>query len=596
MTYLTSFHIHFRSSGTPREPVDTRLITAMLKEGPLAVSPQVDSRFSTSYHNAYTSGNSGFFNMDATKLPGNYNSRAIPRDSPESSSDSKSPTHNAIPTCVVTPTATEKGYISYEEDGLGNYIPSRKQREFIPDNKKDAGYWEKRRKNNEAARRSREKRRYHDMALENRIMDLTRDNCKLRNELSSIKKRFGIPLNETFVSDDDDPPLHRPQQLPTVSPTRPQTQHAMPPAILSSALQHRGPSVHESAIRARSYSGSLSMPYRGSYPTTKPQNSTYQTSVSSIDSYYTNSGHRDSNSNIYPGKVEPQDYSTMKSMRDVEDTIPHGGRSELTERSAYSDNVPPSMVPRYNSSIPGTTPTSYWAPGMDMTSSDSNDEGDWGDQIQDEPLSLVKKNTENNSSNSDVSNNSSRASNSPTSSSSLPLKLRHKLPQDNTSTTFPPTSNIPAYANGLAQLSEIALAQSNLPHSSADDYNIHSPEYDEPFGYRSGSFSNPRAGFDTKYVERRRKNNEAARKCRENRKKLTRIREVKSGYLESENGKLKDELSGLQEEMKQLREMLEKKRQTQGFNEEENDEKSDDDRLVIETKNEPMDERDSKGE
>ena len=573
--------------------MDTRLITAMLKEGPLAASPQTESRLSTSYHNPYTSGNSGLYNMDANKS-GNYNSRVYPGDSPESSSDSKSPTNNSIPTCVVTPTASEHGYISYDEDSLGNYIPSRKQREFIPENKKDAGYWEKRRKNNEAARRSREKRRYHDMALENRIMDLTRDNCKLRNELSSIKKRFGIPLNETFVSDDDDPPLQRSHQHPkTVSPSQAPAQHAIPPAILTSALQHRGPSVQQSAVRARSYSGSLSMPYHRDYPTTKPQKSTYQPSVSSIDSYYTNTGQRDANSNFYPRKIEPQDYSTMKSSQEREDAIPLGGRGELTERSAYSDNVPPSMVPRYNSSIPGTTPTSYWAPGTDMTSSDSNDEGDWGDQVQVEPLSLVKKDTENNLSNSDLSNNSSRASNSPPSSSSLPLKLRHKLPQENMPVAFPTASNIPAYANGLTQLSEIALAHSNLPHTSADDYSVHNSESDESFRYRSRSFSNPRAAYDTKYVERRRKNNEAARKCRENRKKLTKIREVKSGYLESENGKLKDELTGLQEEMKQLRELLEKKRQSHGLTEDGDDEKSDEGKLVIETKTEPMDDGDT---
>lgn len=584
--------------GTPREPVDTRLITAMLKEGPVAISHHTESRLSNSYQNVYTSGNQGNYNMEAANT-GRYSSRVYSGDSPESSSDSKSPGSNSIPTCVVNPTASEKGYLSFDEDA-GHYIPSRKQREFIPENKKDAGYWEKRRKNNEAARRSREKRRYHDMALENRIMDLTRDNCKLRNELTSIKKRFGIPLNETFVSDDEDPPpAQRHQAAPRpLSPSQAQPQHPMPPAILTSALQHRGPSVQQNAVRARSYSGSIAMPYHGNYPTTNAQKSPYHTPVSSID--YSNAGHRESNSKFYPGKVEAQDYSTMKSLRDREDPVSLTGRSELTERSAYSSNVPPSMVPQYNSSIPGTTPTSYWAPATDLTSSDSNDDADWGDQVQDEPLSLVKKNTENNSPNSDLSNNSSRASNSPTSSSVLPLKLRHKVTQESMPTAFPMSSNIPAYANGLTQLSEIALARSNLPLTHSDDYNVQSSVADS-FRYRSRSFSNPRAPFDTKYVERRRKNNEAARKCRENRKKLTKIREVKSGYLESENGKLKDELTDLQEEMKQLRDLLEKKRQTQGAQdkeEEKEDEKEDSDsgKLVIETKTEPMDDYETKTE
>ncbi|ESP00612.1 hypothetical protein LOTGIDRAFT_79457, partial [Lottia gigantea] len=69
---------------------------------------------------------------------------------------------------------------------------SRKQREFINDTYKDEHYWEKRRKNNDAARRSREKRRYHDMVLENRICDLSKENSDLRSELSAIKRKFNL--------------------------------------------------------------------------------------------------------------------------------------------------------------------------------------------------------------------------------------------------------------------------------------------------------------------------------------------------------------------------------------------------------------------
>lgn len=71
--------------------------------------------------------------------------------------------------------------------------------------------------------------------------------------------------------------------------------------------------------------------------------------------------------------------------------------------------------------------------------------------------------------------------------------------------------------------------------------------------------------FDPKYIERRKRNNEAARKCRENRKTLTRMREAKSDFLEKENMKLRNEMESLQDEMKQLREMLEKKRVEQGL-------------------------------
>ncbi len=48
-------------------------------------------------------------------------------------------------------------------------IPARKRRDFIPNDMKDDHYWERRRKNNLAAKRSREKRRLNDIVLGKRL-------------------------------------------------------------------------------------------------------------------------------------------------------------------------------------------------------------------------------------------------------------------------------------------------------------------------------------------------------------------------------------------------------------------------------------------
>uniref|UniRef100_A0A3P8SB08 Nuclear factor, interleukin 3 regulated, member 4 n=1 Tax=Amphiprion percula TaxID=161767 RepID=A0A3P8SB08_AMPPE len=69
---------------------------------------------------------------------------------------------------------------------------SRRKREFIPEEKKDALYWEKRRKNNEAAKRSREKRRMNDYVLETHLMALKEENTRLSAELMAIKFHFGL--------------------------------------------------------------------------------------------------------------------------------------------------------------------------------------------------------------------------------------------------------------------------------------------------------------------------------------------------------------------------------------------------------------------
>lgn len=83
--------------------------------------------------------------------------------------------------------------------GRKDLFSQRKQREFIPDNKKDESYWDRRRRNNEAAKRSREKRRFNDMILEQRVVELSKENHILKAQLAAIKEKFGIN-GETIVS------------------------------------------------------------------------------------------------------------------------------------------------------------------------------------------------------------------------------------------------------------------------------------------------------------------------------------------------------------------------------------------------------------
>ncbi|XP_035469923.2 nuclear factor interleukin-3-regulated protein-like [Scophthalmus maximus] len=78
-------------------------------------------------------------------------------------------------------------------------MSGRRKREFISDEKKDACYWEKRRKNNEAAKRSREKRRLNDMVLENRVIALNDENVRLRTELLQLKLRFGLISTASYI-------------------------------------------------------------------------------------------------------------------------------------------------------------------------------------------------------------------------------------------------------------------------------------------------------------------------------------------------------------------------------------------------------------
>lgn len=88
---------------------------------------------------------------------------------------------------------------SRQPKGSKSTVTSRRKREFISDEKKDASYWEKRRKNNEAAKRSREKRRINDMVLENRVMALNEENVRLKTELLQLKLRFGLISASSYM-------------------------------------------------------------------------------------------------------------------------------------------------------------------------------------------------------------------------------------------------------------------------------------------------------------------------------------------------------------------------------------------------------------
>lgn len=89
-------------------------------------------------------------------------------------------------------------------------IPARKRRDFIPNDLKDDHYWERRRKNNLAAKRSREKRRMNDIVLgkrsasllslslfiddllETKVVELTNANETLKAKLHLMLSRLNM--------------------------------------------------------------------------------------------------------------------------------------------------------------------------------------------------------------------------------------------------------------------------------------------------------------------------------------------------------------------------------------------------------------------
>ncbi|XP_019752673.1 nuclear factor interleukin-3-regulated protein-like [Hippocampus comes] len=68
----------------------------------------------------------------------------------------------------------------------------RRTRTFTPEGEKDATYWQRRLKNNESAKRSRDKRRLHDFMLERHVAALREENIRLRAQLLALQDHYAL--------------------------------------------------------------------------------------------------------------------------------------------------------------------------------------------------------------------------------------------------------------------------------------------------------------------------------------------------------------------------------------------------------------------
>ncbi|XP_021499262.1 nuclear factor interleukin-3-regulated protein [Meriones unguiculatus] len=120
---------------------------------------------------------------------------------PTSSSDKMMVLSSALADVAEDLASGEDLLLNEGSVGKNKSSACRRKREFIPDEKKDAMYWEKRRKNNEAAKRSREKRRLNDLVLENKLIALGEENATLKAELLSLKLKFGLISSTAYAQE-----------------------------------------------------------------------------------------------------------------------------------------------------------------------------------------------------------------------------------------------------------------------------------------------------------------------------------------------------------------------------------------------------------
>ena len=436
------------------------------------------------------------------------------------------------------------------------------------------------------------------MVLENRIMSLEQENSELRGELSCLKTRYGLPIDRP-VQGDDVSSIVNEDRLTDKSLAMSIVNHTI---AVSSGLsqsffaQHPPPLL---SISAHPASIQTTMP--SMFPLHAPSRFHYSTDGSSpiLKPDILDASRLEITSTFFPS-ITRNCHDVIKYEQAENNDYDH-------EPHSKNGGVPNSTVSRH---VPEPRPTindcfafmttataaqrAFTGAGYETHHYDRFSAGAWqrsplsshsSDDISDEPLQLTvhkRSSGEEDSRDMDsgkewsggsISSHCSYGSVSPP-HTLLPLKLRHKIAGESfrQQFSFPTMTDVctPPYpgpfTNGLAQLSEIALAQAS-PMSLVKKDLVNGNNADlHHCGTAIAQMELKH--FDKKYLERRRRNNEAARKCRENRKKLTRLREVKSDYLETENSKLRIEVDALQEEMKQLRELLDKKRLELGLDNE----------------------------
>ena len=111
-----------------------------------------------------------------------------PPDSPAMSGISSSASNSSISSPFSRQMDTETSVSGYTSIISESGSKKRKRRpQPIPDNCKDDAYWERRKRNNESAKRSRELRRYKEQQTTMRVIYLEQDNLKLKTEVDMLR-------------------------------------------------------------------------------------------------------------------------------------------------------------------------------------------------------------------------------------------------------------------------------------------------------------------------------------------------------------------------------------------------------------------------
>ncbi|CAP23497.1 Protein CBR-ATF-2 [Caenorhabditis briggsae] len=381
---------------------------------------------------------------------------------------------------VVCSASAEFSSSSSDSSNFSEGSPPESRRNSVNESViKDEHYWERRRRNNDASRRSREKRRLNDQAMEEKIMQLSAENERLKSQLE----------NRPAVA-----PAPPPQPAPVVEP---------PTAlIIPSVAKNLFPSGPVASLQASSM---LSVPLLQTAPHFPSMLQLCQLQPTTIQSsVYTSTQPATSASSLFSSSSSSA-FHPFRPSEAIQQSFPTSSVIMKVERRSPDSSTDlklpqPQLQPGSNVIQQIGQPASSTAPAQPV--------------VQQAPQQG-------------------------------PSLLSALLSQRRTSPSVPQSrtehisglNSPPRHTGNKSDCESVSSSASFSPSHSSEDHS---------------NYSNK----SPQYVDRRRRNNEAAKRCRANRRAVFEYRSRRVQLLEGENEELRSQIESLKAEIAHFKSVL----------------------------------------
>ncbi|EGT32131.1 hypothetical protein CAEBREN_06159 [Caenorhabditis brenneri] len=383
---------------------------------------------------------------------------------------------------VVCSASAEFSSSSSESSNFSEGSPPESRRNSVNESViKDEHYWERRRRNNDASRRSREKRRLNDQAMEEKIMQLSAENERLKSQLENRSTPAAPP-----------PP---PPPAPVIEPPT-----ALVIPNVSKNLFPTGP------VATLQASSMLSVPLLQTAPHFGSMLQLCQLQPPTIQSP------------VYPSSTQPASTSTASLFSSSSSSAFHPFRpSDTTTQQTFQQQSSVIMKVERRSPDSSTDLQPHLQPGTNVIQQIGHPA----------PPATV---------NQGVIQPVGQQGPSLLSALLSQRRVSPTVPQSRTE-HISGLNSPPRHTGNKSDCESVSSSASFSPSHSSEDHS---------------NYSNK----SPQYVDRRRRNNEAAKRCRANRRAVFEYRSRRVQLLEGENEELRTQIETLKAEIAHFKAVL----------------------------------------